>query len=89
MAPTRDSKKNIRARAKRDPKVRQELLRERVESPQSGEPAKTVFSDYIDALAPVDAIKLGIIAAKDGRLKPAREALPELQRKLANPDQPH
>ena len=36
----------------------------------------------IDRLEAVEAIRLGIAAAKEGRGKPARQALAELQEKL-------
>lgn len=41
--------------------------------------------ETLDADA-VEAIRLGIEAAEQGRVKPAREAFAELQRKLGIPD---
>ncbi|MGH9667411.1 MAG: transcriptional regulator [Bryobacteraceae bacterium] len=51
MALTRDFKETIRARAKRDPKFRKELLRKGIECMLSGDiaTAKTIFRDYINA----------------------------------------
>ncbi|MEO7145269.1 MAG: type II toxin-antitoxin system Phd/YefM family antitoxin [Bryobacteraceae bacterium] len=41
--------------------------------------------DRLERLEAVEAIRLGIAAAEVGRIKPARKALPELQRKLGIP----
>ena len=51
MALTRDFKETIRARVRRDPAFRKELLREGIESFLSGdvETGKTVLRDYINA----------------------------------------
>jgi DNA-binding phage protein len=51
MALTRDFKETIRARVERDPKYRQELLREGIECMLSGDiaTAKTILRDYINA----------------------------------------
>ena len=51
MALTRDFKQTIRARVRRDPAFRKELLREGIESFLSGdvETGKTVLRDYINA----------------------------------------
>jgi hypothetical protein len=51
MALTRDFKDTIRARVRRDPAFRKELLREGIESFLSGdvETGKTVLRDYINA----------------------------------------
>jgi hypothetical protein len=51
MALTRDFKKTIRARVRRDPAFRKELLREGIESFLSGdvETGKNVLRDYINA----------------------------------------
>jgi DNA-binding phage protein len=51
MALTRDFKETILARVQRDPKFRQELLRDGVECLLSGEVAtgKTILRDYINA----------------------------------------
>jgi DNA-binding phage protein len=51
MALTRDFKETIRARVRRDPLFRKELLREGIESFLSGdvETGKTVLRDYINA----------------------------------------
>ncbi len=51
MPLTRDFKQTIRARVKRDPKFRKELLREGVESMLTGDfaTAKTILRDYINA----------------------------------------
>ena len=51
MALTRDFKEKIRARVRRDPAFRKELLREGIESFLSGdvETGKTVLRDYINA----------------------------------------
>ncbi len=38
--------------------------------------------DRLDRFETVEAIRLGIAAAKEGRVKPARQALAELQEKL-------
>ena len=38
--------------------------------------------DRLDRFEAVEAIQLGITAAEQGRVKPARQALAELQRKL-------
>jgi prevent-host-death family protein len=38
--------------------------------------------DRLDRLEAVEAIRLGIAAAEEGRVKPARQALSKLQRKL-------
>jgi DNA-binding phage protein len=48
---TRDFKETVRARVKRDPKFRKELLREGIESMLSGDIAtgKTILRDYINA----------------------------------------
>lgn len=91
MALTHDFKQTIRARAKRDPKFWKELLCEGIESAQSGDAAtaETVFCDYTNALEPAEAIRLGIAAAAEGRTKPARQALAELQEKLGIPDRHH
>jgi prevent-host-death family protein len=37
--------------------------------------------DRLERLEAVEAIRLGIAAAEEGRVKPARQALPELQEK--------
>jgi DNA-binding phage protein len=51
MALTHDFKETIRARAQRDPKFRQALLREAVESILNGDLAtgKSVLRDYVNA----------------------------------------
>ena len=51
MPLTRDFKETIRARVERDPKFRQELLREGLESMLDGDiaTAKTILRDYINA----------------------------------------
>src|SRR5271163_2375298 len=51
MVLTRDFKETIRARVRRDPAFRKELLREGIESFLSGdvETGKTVLRDYINA----------------------------------------
>lgn len=51
MALTRDFKETIRARVRRDPKFRKELLREGVEAMLAGDvaTAKTILRDYINA----------------------------------------
>jgi DNA-binding phage protein len=51
MALTRDFRETIRARVRRDPAFRKELLREGIESLLSGdlETGKTVLRDYINA----------------------------------------
>ncbi len=38
--------------------------------------------DRLERFEAAEAIRLGIAAAEEGRVKPAREALAELQRKL-------
>ena len=42
--------------------------------------------DRLERLEAVEAIRLGIAAAEQGRVKPARKALAELQAKLGIPD---
>ena len=42
--------------------------------------------DRLEAFEAVEAIRLGIAAADEGRVKPARQALRELQEKLGIPD---
>ncbi len=51
MPLTRDFKETIRARVRRDPKFRKELLREGVEAMLAGDvaTAKTILRDYINA----------------------------------------
>src|SRR6202162_5980779 len=51
MPLTRDFKETIRSRVERDPKFRQELLREGIESMLTGDiaTAKTILRDYINA----------------------------------------
>lgn len=51
MPLTRDFKETIRARVARDPKFRQELLREGIECLLTGDTAtaKTILRDYINA----------------------------------------
>ena len=51
MPLTRDFKETIRARVRRDPKFRKELLREGVEAMLGGDvaTAKTILRDYINA----------------------------------------
>jgi len=51
MPLTRNFKETIRARATRDPRFRQELLREGIESMLTGDiaTAKTILRDYINA----------------------------------------
>lgn len=45
--------------------------------------------DRPERLEAVAAIRLGIAAAEEGRVKPARKALAELQRKLVIPRRQH
>ncbi|HEY4364660.1 MAG TPA: type II toxin-antitoxin system Phd/YefM family antitoxin [Bryobacteraceae bacterium] len=45
--------------------------------------------DRLERLETVEAIRLGITAAKEGRVKPARQALAELQEKLGIPGRDH
>jgi len=42
--------------------------------------------DRLERFEAVEAIRLGIAAADDGRVRPARQALRELQEKLGIPD---
>ncbi len=61
MPLTRDFKETIRARVKRDPKFRKELLREGIEVMLGGDiaTAKTILRDYINATAGFEELAEG------------------------------